>query len=136
VAALFALAGSFYGCIAALAEATADTVSSEVGQAIGGRTWMVTTLRPVAAGEDGGVSVAGTLSGILAAAIVVAAGSLHHALWPEKVLVLFAACSGLMFDSLLGATAERRGWMGNDLVNFSSTLFAALMPLIWLYWRH
>jgi uncharacterized membrane protein len=36
-----------------------------------------------------------------------------------------AAGAGLYFDSLLGATVERRGWMGNDLVNFTSTLFAA-----------
>jgi uncharacterized membrane protein len=34
---------------------------------------------------------------------------------------------GLFFDSLLGATAERRGWIGNDLVNFASTLVAALI---------
>jgi uncharacterized membrane protein len=31
----------------------------------------------------------------------------------------------LFFDSLLGATAERKGWIGNDLVNFTSTAFAA-----------
>jgi uncharacterized membrane protein len=34
---------------------------------------------------------------------------------------------GLFFDSLLGATVERRGWIGNDLVNFVSTLVAALI---------
>jgi len=39
--------------------------------------------------------------------------------------VFAAACAGLIFDSLLGATVERRGWLGNDLVNFSSTVFAA-----------
>ena len=31
------------------------------------------------------------------------------------------------FDSLLGATVERRGWLGNDLVNFASTVFAAML---------
>jgi len=38
-----------------------------------------------------------------------------------------AACAGLFFDSFLGATIERRGWIGNDLVNFTSTLVAALI---------
>lgn len=132
VAALCALLGWYDGCIAALAEATADTVSSEIGQALGGPTWMLTTLRRVPSGRDGGVSVAGTAAGMIAAGVVVAAGSLPHALWPDKALVFAAACAGLFFDSLLGATAERRGWMGNDLVNFSSTLFAATVVSVWL----
>jgi uncharacterized membrane protein len=36
-----------------------------------------------------------------------------------------AALAGLFFDSLLGATAERRGWLNNDAVNFLSTVAAA-----------
>jgi uncharacterized protein (TIGR00297 family) len=131
VAALCGLMGWYAGCIAALAEATADTVSSEIGQAIGGRAWLITTLRRVPAGKDGGVSLAGTTAGVVGAGLVVAAGSLHHALWPDKTLVFGAACAGLIFDSLLGATVEERGWLGNDLVNFSSTLFAAVLPYSW-----
>jgi len=132
IAALCALIGWYDGCIAALAEATADTVSSEIGQALGGTTWMLTTFRRVPSGKDGGISLAGTLAGVVAAGVIVAAGSLHHALWPDKALVFAAACAGLFFDSLLGATAEQRGWLGNDLVNFSSTLFAAVIPYVWL----
>jgi uncharacterized protein (TIGR00297 family) len=135
VAALCALVGWYYGCIAALAEATADTVSSEIGQARGGPTWMLTTFRRVPTGQDGGVSLAGTVAGMIAAGVVVMAGSLHHALGPEKALVFAAACAGLFFDSLLGATVERRGWLGNDLVNFCSTLFAAAVPCMWLLVR-
>ena len=39
---------------------------------------------------------------------------------------------GLFFDSLLGATLERRGRINNDAVNFLSTLAAALFagPLL------
>lgn len=132
VAALCALVGWYIGCIAALAEATSDTVSSEIGQALGGPTWMLTSFRRVPSGRDGGVSLAGTIAGALAAGVIVAAGSLHHALWSNKALVFAAACAGLFFDSLLGATVERRGWVGNDLVNFTSTLFAAAVPYFWL----
>jgi uncharacterized protein (TIGR00297 family) len=129
VAALCAAAGSYEGCIAALAEAAADTVSSEIGQAIGGPAWLVTSLRRVPPGTDGGVSLAGTAAGLVAAGVIVGVGALHHALWPHKALVFIAACAGFFFDSLLGAAVERRGWLGNDLVNFASTLFAAIVAL-------
>jgi uncharacterized membrane protein len=41
-----------------------------------------------------------------------------------------AGIGGLFFDSLLGATVERKGWIGNDLVNFTSTAFAAALSLL------
>ena len=37
------------------------------------------------------------------------------------------AVFGLFFDSLLGATLERRGWLNNDAVNFLSTAGAAAL---------
>jgi uncharacterized protein (TIGR00297 family) len=131
VAALCASMGWTFGCLAALAEAAADTVSSEVGQAFGGRAWLVTTFRRVPAGEDGGMSLAGTCAGMGAAALVVWAGCLPQAFWP----VFAAACAGLVFDSVLGATVEQRGWIGNDLVNFASTLFAAVVVRVWMMAR-
>lgn len=135
VAALCAMAGWSDGCIAALAESAADTVSSEIGQAVGGPVWLITTFRRVPAGQDGGMSVAGTVAGVVAAGLVVATGALHHALWPDKAMVVAAACAGLFFDSFLGATVEKWGWLGNDLVNFSATLFAAALPCLWLATR-
>ena len=134
-AAICASLGWYPGCIAALAEAAADTVSSEVGQALGGQAWLITTGRRVRSGTDGGISVAGTAAGVVAAALVVAAGAMHHALRQDGPVVFAAACAGLLFDSVLGATVERRGWLGNDLVNFGSTVFAALLALGWLLLR-
>jgi uncharacterized membrane protein len=52
-------------------------------------------------------------------------------LWPDAALVFAASGAGLFFDSVLGATVEKHGWLGNDLVNFSSTLFAAGLALVW-----
>jgi uncharacterized protein (TIGR00297 family) len=134
VAALCAALGEYDGCIAALAEAAADTVSSEIGQAVGGPAWLITGLRRVPAGTDGAVSVVGTMAGIAAAIAIVGVSALHHglgssALGSSKALVFVAACAGLFFDSLLGATVERRGWVGNDLVNFASTLFSAVVAV-------
>ncbi len=112
--------------LAALVEATADTVSSEIGQAFGGRPWLVTSLRRVEPGTDGAVSLGGTGAGMLAAGVVALIGMWALALAPTLALVAWlAGCAGLVFDSLLGATVERRGWLGNDLVNFVSTVCAA-----------
>lgn len=130
VAGLFAATGRFDGCIAALAEAAADTVSSEIGQATGHPARLITTGRVVAAGTDGGITLAGTVAGLAAAGVVVAIGALHHRFWPEQGITWMAAAGGLFLDSLLGATVERRGWMGNDLVNFTSTLFAAWLASV------
>ncbi|WP_353062800.1 DUF92 domain-containing protein [Tunturibacter psychrotolerans] len=132
VAALCASVGWYGGCLAALAEATADTVSSEVGQALGGPTWLITKFRRVPAGRDGGVSVGGTLAGMLGAGLVAMAGLSGLARWRDGVVVFVCACAGLAFDSLLGASVEERGWLGNDLVNFCSTLFAAGVAWLWL----
>jgi uncharacterized protein (TIGR00297 family) len=129
-AALFAATDSYIGCIAALAEAAADTASSEIGQALGGRVRLLTTLQVVPPGTDGGVTIQGTLAGILSAGIVVAIGLATSFGWRHAIVTLVAACAGLIFDSLLGATVERKGWIGNDLVNFSSTVFAGALAVL------
>jgi uncharacterized protein (TIGR00297 family) len=117
--------------LAALAEATADTVSSEIGQAFGGQPILLTTFRRVPPGTDGAISPLGTLAGIAAAAIIAASGAPAMGMSLAECAVAFAAAIlGLFFDSILGATLERRGWIGNDLVNFASTAFAAAVGLL------
>lgn len=119
--------------LAALAEAAADTVSSEIGQVLGGRPRMITTLRAADPGTDGAISVVGTLAGVLAAAIVAGAGIWAlRGDWHLFTLACAGAIFGLLFDSLLGATLERKGWLNNDAVNFLSTAGAAGFALLLL----
>jgi len=120
----------FVLALAALAEAAADTVSSEIGQVLGGRPRMITTLRRVEPGRNGAVSVAGTLAGVVAAAIVAGAGSWAlRGDWKLFELSCAGAVFGLFFDSLLGATLEEYGWLNNDAVNFLSTASASAFAL-------
>lgn len=122
---LFAIA------LAALAEAAADTTSSEFGQAFGGSPRMITTLRKADPGTDGAVTLLGTLAGVLAAAAVAAAGT-----WSVSGdrTMFWLACAGgvfgLLFDSFLGATLEKAGWLDNDAVNFLSTAAAAILAIV------
>ena len=121
----------FSVALAALAEAAADTASSEVGQVFGGRPRMITTLRRVEPGRDGAVSLAGTVAGVVAASIVATAGTV--ALGGGRTMFAISCAGGvfgLLFDSLLGATLEERGWLNNDAVNFLSTLSAAGFALV------
>lgn len=112
--------------LAALAEAAADTVSSEVGQVFGRRPRMITTLRTAEPGTDGAISVAGTAAGVIAAGVVALAGSVALRGGLTMFWVSWAGgVFGLFFDSLLGATLEQRGWLNNDAVNFLSTASAA-----------
>lgn len=116
--------------LTALAEAAADTASSEIGQLLGSRPRMITTLRPVEPGQDGAISLAGTLAGIAAAGFIAGAGTLAFG---GNLTVLGVSWAGgvfgLLFDSLLGATLEQRGWLSNDAVNFLSTGSAAAFAL-------
>jgi len=133
-AGLFALTGKAVFLVAmsaALSEAAADTVSSELGQARSAKARLITTWEEVAAGTDGGVSWIGTLAGIAAAGVVsfvcVSAG-----LVPLRWLGIstIGAVTGMIADSFLGALLERRKVLNNDAVNFLGTLVAACVAAL------
>jgi uncharacterized protein (TIGR00297 family) len=119
------------GAMAALAEAAADTVSSELGQATSRGAYMITDFREAPIGTNGAISVEGTLAGCVAACIVswVSASS-GLVDWHWTPVIALAAISGMFLDSVVGATWENAGKMGNDSVNFVSTVFAADVALI------
>jgi uncharacterized protein (TIGR00297 family) len=95
---------------------------------LGGLPLLITTLRPVMPGTDGGISLAGTVTGATGAIVVVlvAVFSLGLSL-TSAVSAGVGAIGGLFVDSLMGATAERRGRLNNDGVNFLSTLAASVI---------
>jgi uncharacterized protein (TIGR00297 family) len=112
---------------AALSSATADTLSSELGNVYGRRFIDIRSGKGGTRGQDGVISLEGTLAG-LCGSIVIAV--LFYALINPApyvmVVIIVAGSFGNLFDSALGATLQRRGRLSNDGVNLLNTAAAAL----------
>jgi uncharacterized protein (TIGR00297 family) len=117
-----------WAAVAVLAEAAADTCSSEIGKAYGRKTVLLTTWQPVPPGTDGGVSWIGMAAALSASTLVSGSAfalgilTLRGAVW-----VALAGVLGTLLDSLLGATLERRGLLNNDAVNLLGTATAGTL---------
>ena len=140
-------AAAFAGAFAA---ATADTWGTEIGTLVRRAPRSILTLRPIATGLSGGVTLPGTL-GEIAGALAIACAALP--LVPHAfVAVSCAGIAGALLDSVLGASLQSlrwcpqceraterephvcgantrplRGlaWFGNDAVNFCATVAGA-----------
>jgi uncharacterized protein (TIGR00297 family) len=129
--AIFAATGNrvwLIAAVAALTEAATDTVASEIGQYSRTNPRMITTWQRVPAGTDGGITIPGSIAGLAAGIIIAAVAALGGILPPIQLWIPVAAgFAGMLFDSVLGATLQRRGWVSNQAVNLFGTLAAAVL---------
>jgi uncharacterized protein (TIGR00297 family) len=140
----------------ALAASAADTWATEVGTLVARTPRSILDGRPLAVGESGGVTLAGSLASIAGAAFiaVVAVG----AGWPPDgaVAIVAGGVAGSAGDSILGRTLQERRWcdacgkatemslhqcgavtrrvggvgvIGNDAVNFLATAIGAIVAV-------
>jgi len=115
---------------ASLAAATADTLSSELGMVYGRNSYNILTFKKEPRGLDGVVSLEGTLLGAAGALLI---ALIHAAVAGFGAAILFITLGGILgnlADSLLGASLERKHYIGNDGVNFLNTLTGALAALL------
>ncbi len=120
------------GFAASFAAKLADTFGSEIGKRWGRHTVLITTLRPVAPGTEGAISLEGTTASLLGsalmAALMLALGLLAGSgTW---LLVTLVGLAATLIESLIGASAQQRwGWLSNELVNGLQTAIAALLAM-------
>lgn len=115
-----------------LAAATADTVSSELGTILGSRFYNVLTFRKDERGLNGVISVEGTLAGTIGATMIALAYAVGNSWNIHLIWIVIAGIAGNFIDSLLGATLERKGMIGNNTVNFLNTAAGAAVCLLLL----
>jgi len=112
--------------------ATADTVSSELGNVYGSRFYNILSLKKDTRGLDGVISAEGTIAGIMGSALIAMVYTFFEGLDTTFAVIVVAGTAGNLFDSILGASAERKHLIGNNAVNFLNTAFGALVALLLL----
>ncbi len=144
--------------VASIAAVCADTWSTEFGTIKNNKTYNILSLKPVVQGSSGGISLPGTLGGILGALII----SISGVFWIKTdyfsfvLIIIFAGIAGSTIDSILGATVQSQykcdickkvtenkihcfqkskifkgvSWVNNDLVNFLTSLSGGLTAFI------
>ena len=109
----------YVGCVAT---AAADTLASEIG-VTGGIPYLITTLKKVPIGTNGGVTLVGETVALLGGLAVSGAAFLLGVITLPVVLVCtLAGFVGTNIDSLVGATLENRGFLGNAGTNLLATI--------------
>jgi uncharacterized protein (TIGR00297 family) len=95
--------------VCAIAAASGDTWSTEIGAFARGPARLITNMRPVNAGTSGGVTFLGTIAAPLGGMIVGLAGVARPDILMLPGWIVICAIAGLIgsiFDSLLGATMQ------------------------------
>lgn len=115
--------------IASFSSATADTMSSEIGNAYGSRFINLINFRKGIRGNNGVISVEGTIAGILGSCVIAAIGWSNEPGWRQFFIIVTAGTAANFFDSLLGGTLENRQRLTNDQVNFLNTVFGAAVAV-------
>jgi uncharacterized protein (TIGR00297 family) len=119
--------------LGSVATAAADTVAGEIGMTAG-IPYLITSGKPVPPGTNGGVTVLGEIAGLVAALIVlIMATGLNVSTLPMAVIGVAAGFFGTNVDSLIGATIENKGKIGNAGTNLLATLLGGIFAAVLYY---
>jgi uncharacterized protein (TIGR00297 family) len=117
----------YVGCVAS---AAADTLASEIG-VTGGIPRLITTLKRVPIGTNGGITVTGETVALLGGFAVSVVAMLLHVVTPQMMVICtLAGFMGTNIDSVIGATLENKGLLGNAGTNLLATLGGGIFAVV------
>jgi uncharacterized protein (TIGR00297 family) len=128
----------------------ADSTSSELGVFFKGNTFDILTFKKTAIGLSGGISLQGTIAGLLGAMLISGAASYsYHFSIPVFIVITLAGFAGMLADSILGSWLQIKykrangsvsddpeddaqkikgfNWCTNDTVNILSNILITLL---------
>ncbi|HKM41567.1 MAG TPA: TIGR00297 family protein [Methanocorpusculum sp.] len=116
--------------LGSISTATADTLASEIG-VTGGKPYLITTLRQVQPGTNGGITVLGELA-CLGGAVIISglAFVLGVAPWYVCLIGVITGFIGTNLDSLYGALLENKKIIGNSGTNLLATLSGGIIAML------
>jgi uncharacterized protein (TIGR00297 family) len=117
----------YVGCVAS---AAADTLASEIG-VTGGIPRLITTLKRVPIGTNGGITITGETVALLGGFAVSVVAMLLHVITPQMMVICtLAGFVGTNIDSVIGATLENKGFLGNAGTNLLATLGGGIFAVV------
>ena len=115
---------------ACFSSATADTVSSELGNVYGRKFYNVLSMQTGNRGSDGVVSIEGTLFGFAGSVVIAVIYLLTSKDLPGSLIVILAGNLGNLSNSVLRATLQQKGYLNNNWVNFLNTIISATAAIV------
>jgi uncharacterized protein (TIGR00297 family) len=112
----------------AIATVNGDTLASELGKVFGRKPRLITNLKPVKPGTNGGVSLQGELFALIGAVLIVPfALPLTSYKLLMSVAIIVGGFVGVNLDSLIGATLENSGITDNNTTNLTASILGGLV---------
>jgi len=128
--------------ITVFAIALADTMSSELGKKWNGATFDMCSMKKMKPGLSGGISIEGSLAGLLGSFIMAVAAFIYDIPFKLFITILVIGFIGMLIDSYLGSVAQGKylkgdkitesgkreelisgfHWLNNELVNLLSIM--------------
>ena len=119
------------GFAASFAAKLADTFGSEIGKRFGKDTYLITSLKKVERGTEGGISLEGTLASIFGS-IVMTFIMLCLSIISTKSQFIIVAVSGFLAtlsESIIGAKFQNKYKLSNEIVNAMQTSIASVFAI-------
>ena len=120
------------GFAASFSAKLADTFGSEIGKRFGKDTYLITSLKKVERGTEGGVSLEGTLASVLGS-IFMAFIMFCLSIISGKSQFIIVAVSGFLAtlsDSIIGAKYQDKYKLSNEMVNAIQTSIASVFAIL------